>query len=181
MVGLDHQQVTAADVPPHRLRHVPQVGDQPHLNALGAEAKRDRVDGVVGDREAVDFDVPYGEAPPGFKVLELWFHAVPIESVIGQRGDVDRRLQPLGKLRQAGNVVGMLVGNQDGVDPLRILADRFQALAGLAKAEADVHQQAHLFGGDQSRVAAAAAAQLANSKTRNTLLPAAGKRNRGSL
>ena len=55
----------------------------------------------------------------------------------------------------------MLVGDQDGVDAVQGFADRGQALAQLQHAEAGVHQDARIFGGQQGGIAGTAAGQHA--------------------
>jgi hypothetical protein len=53
--------------------------------------------------------------------------------------------------RQAGDVIGMLVGDEDGVEVFQVLADGREALAELLHAQAGVHQDARLVGGQQAR------------------------------
>ena len=48
----------------------------------------------------------------------------------------------LRETREPGNVIGMLVGDQDGVDAVRLLADRGQPLVSSLEAEAGIHQDA---------------------------------------
>jgi hypothetical protein len=46
----------------------------------------------------------------------------------------------------------MFVCDEDGVDAIRLLADKCQPLAKLAKTEARIHKYAGFFGGDERGV-----------------------------
>jgi hypothetical protein len=65
--------------------------------------------------------------------------------------------------RQAGDMVGMLVGDQDGAEVREILADGRQALSQLAQAQAGIDQDARIFRRQQGGVARTAASQHAES------------------
>jgi hypothetical protein len=58
-------------------------------------------------------------------------------------------------------MVGMFVGDEDGVDAREVFANGRQALAKLPHAEARVHQDARVFGGQQCGVSGTAACQNA--------------------
>ena len=70
--------------------------------------------------------------------------------------DVDRNIAPLVLLlkarynpRQSGDVVGVLMGDEDGIEARRIFADRFQALTGILHAEPAIDKQPRTFGCDE--------------------------------
>ena len=57
-------------------------------------------------------------------------------------GDVDRDLQPARQHAQAGHMVGVFVGDQDGIQLARILAAEHHATHQFAAGKAGVDQQA---------------------------------------
>src|SRR5258708_7520831 len=70
----------------------------------------------------------------------------------------------LGQRDQAGDVVAMLVADEDGVDAIGDFADRGQTPKGISPAESSVYQKARALGSYQGAVAAAAAAEDANAQ-----------------
>jgi hypothetical protein len=71
-------------------------------------------------------------------------------------------LAALGQRDQAGNVIGMFVGNEDGIERRDIFADGSQALGDFAAAEAGIDQNAGAVRRDKNRVARTAAGEDAN-------------------
>jgi hypothetical protein len=63
--------------------------------------------------------------------------------------------------RQAGHVIGMLMGDEDGVDRGEILADGCQPPAKFLHAQPGVHQDTRVFSGQQGGVPGTAACQHA--------------------
>ena len=95
----------------------------------------------------------------------------PIDRRRGQSRHVDGGAHGLvaRQDRQAGDVIGMLVRNQDGVDIVERFADRRQALAQFPHAQARVDQDARIFGGQERGVSGTAAGQHAELDDNGTL------------
>jgi len=72
---------------------------------------------------------------------------------VGAFCEVDRDAQFAGGDGQAGDVVRMLVGDDDGVEGFRVFSDQLHAAEELAAAEAGVDQDAGAAAGDNGRVA----------------------------
>jgi hypothetical protein len=66
-----------------------------------------------------------------------------------------------GEAREAGDVVGMLVRDQNGVDAGGLFADGREAFRQLLEAEAGVYQHARFFRGNQRTVAGTTAREHA--------------------
>jgi hypothetical protein len=133
--------------------HVAKVGGDGDLDALGAQGEADGVDGVVGDGKAIDVDVAYAEAGAGLEELEFGLELAPGDGGGGEAAAVDRDAEFFRDGGEAGDVVGMLVGDQDGGEGFGIDVDGGQALEGFLTAETSVDEDAGPPGGDQSRVA----------------------------
>jgi hypothetical protein len=118
------------------------------------------------DGEGLDFDVADGETLSGAEKLEGWGVLVlPQDGPAGQRSYVHRDgagaflVESRGQSGQTADVIGVLVGDQDGVEVRRGFPDGLEPLGQLTAAETSVYQDAGAPGSDQRGVAPAAAAQ----------------------
>src|SRR4051794_10611732 len=163
VVGLDHQQVAVAQVKLHRFRNVSEVVREPDLHALRPEAKPDRIHGVVRNAEALHLDVADPEARARLEGLQNRHRRLPVDCRRGELRHVERLglLEPPRQDGDAGDVVRMFVGDQDGVDLFEVLADGRHALPELLHTEPRVDQDARILGGQQRRIARTAACQHA--------------------
>src|SRR5579859_588997 len=89
VIGFEQQHVRAAQVELDRVRDIAEVGDDADLDALRLKAKAHRVDGIVRDGEAVDFDVADGQARARLKALQARGTAFPIDEGRRQASDVN--------------------------------------------------------------------------------------------
>lgn len=107
------------------------------------------------DRHWRDLHVAYLEALTQTDLLEAqrWFTHTPVSA----RRHEDRQPVLSGKPFDSGDMVGMLVGYQNGVELPRADPQRGQALLSGTQAEAAVDQQPGLSGLDQCRIPATAA------------------------
>ncbi len=103
--------------------NVAEVGDQAGLEALASEAESHGVGGVVGDGEGIDFEVADDDAGAGLEGLDPGVAAVPVDAGGGEFRQENGNAQGLGDDRETGDVVGVLVGDEDGVDAIEVLAD----------------------------------------------------------
>ena len=99
------------------------------------EAKPDRIHGIVRNGEALDRDVADHPARTRLELLyrrsELWATGlfIPIDHGRCQRGDENRQAAFSSSLAsepaasKAGDVVGMFVRDQNGVEIFRLFAD----------------------------------------------------------
>ncbi len=113
--------------------------------------------------EALHVDIPDPQPRTGLKRLEPWLRFSPIDGRRGQPRHVDCGFDFLvaRQHRQAGHVIGMLVGDEDRVELFQGLADRSEAFRQLPHAETGIHQNARLVGNQQRRIARTAARQYA--------------------
>src|SRR5437773_9428433 len=70
VVGLEHQDLRAAQVELDGVWKIAQVGDEADFDALRAEAEANGIDGVMRNGEAADLDVAHREAAAGLKRLD---------------------------------------------------------------------------------------------------------------
>ncbi len=140
----------------HAGRHVAEVGGKADLDAFGAKGEAHRIGGVVRNGEGHDFDIAYAKAAPGgemFRFRQLGNRAFFVAhraapGMMRRRGQKDRHVQLCRQTLQAGNVVGVLVGNQDRGNFLGALiilitiSERPQPLESFAAGKTGIHQNA---------------------------------------
>ena len=157
------------------------------FRAIGAEGVADRIGGVVRDREGIDFDVADFEALARaniFHAIDLGFAAgfaarlavgpaLPgggLFGILGRKhfhdfavrrlGEVRGAIPFAGHLREAGGMVGMLVGDQDRVHALGTrAAQRLEAAQHFLFAKPGVDEEGGAAGFEQRRVARAAGSE----------------------
>src|SRR5580698_1477363 len=150
--------------------HITEVGSEADLDALGAEGEADGIGSVVGDGERRDFDVADAKAAAGEEMLGLGeigsFAGVfvfgfvfvylfvsansagkpitdgAIPGVVRAFGEVDGNVEFGGQALESGNMVGMLVRDEDGGNIFGAFAEAAQTLEGLAAGEAGIDQNA---------------------------------------
>ena len=173
MVGLDDQHVGLADAFADVGRGMPEVGEPGEAAPGGEEVilvarvkhEPHRVGGVVRHAEALDGQVAERETRARLEHLPRR----PVHSEAGLQcvhgGGVGEYLD-VRELLQADDrcgVVAVLVGQEDGVDPVERFTDPGEEFAELAGGKAGIDQYARAFGLEQGRVARAAAAENAKA------------------
>ncbi len=161
MIGFEQQEIRTLQVELDGIRNVAEIGDHAELDALGAEAEADGVDGIVRDSEAVDFDVADREARAGLKTLEARCGVFPIDQRRGLMCHVDRGRSFFCEAHEAGDVIAMLVGDEDGVEAAGLFADGRKAPGEFLETEAGVDQDTGAVRGQQRTIAGTAAREHA--------------------
>jgi hypothetical protein len=178
VIGFEHEDVGQTDAFEDEFGDVAEVGDETNVAGAGVEHEADRVLGIVRDGKGLDADVADFEGGAAFEEAPVNFG---FESVGGFEGEVgflapfvferpdgavlraaiaiDGDVAFVGEAEQAGDVVGMFVGEQDGGKTLGRAADAFEALADLARGEAGVHEDAGFAGFDVGTIAGRTAAE----------------------
>lgn len=109
---------------------VAEISRHGQFDTRCAQGEADGIDGVVGDRERLDREVADLESGAGLEFLDGWrWSAGPIDGLGGQMGEEDglAALELAGQDRQPRDVVGVFVGDKDGVEVIGVLADGRQA------------------------------------------------------
>ena len=133
--------------------HVAEVGGDGHFEALGAEGEAHGVGCIVGDGEAIDADVADDEAGAGLEEFEDGLEFSPGDGRGGEAAAVDGDAEFLGDGGEAGDVVGMLVGDEDGGERFGVDVDGGEAFEGFLAGEAGVDEDAGAVCGDEGGVA----------------------------
>lgn len=155
MIGFEDEAIGLAEVNPDMIGKVAEVGADGDFRAVGAEREANGVGGVVGDGEGVDVNVADGETLAGLDGLnaaEAFAESVGEDALEGVHcglGDVERGFPEAEDLREAVAVVGMLVGDEDGVEAVEITPDGGEAGEGFALSEASINEDASSFGFEQ--------------------------------
>src|SRR5208282_5044232 len=105
----------------HARRHVAEVGGETNLDAFRAEGEANRIDGIMRNGKRHDLDVADAKAATGREMFRLRqlrnrafcvaYGAVP--GMMRRRSQKDRDVQLGRQPLQPGNMVGVLVRNQD--------------------------------------------------------------------
>jgi hypothetical protein len=159
VIRFEQKEVGAAQVVLDGFGDVAEVGGDADAYALGIETEADGVDGIVRDAEALHLDIADLETGAGLERLEDGDGFVPVNGRTGEAREVERRrfLETAREDGKAGDVVGMLVGDEDGVERMEVLTDRGKAFAELAHTEPGVDENARFVGSEEGSVPGAAA------------------------
>ena len=161
VIGLEQEEVGAAEMIANGFGEVAEVGGDADAEAFGAEAEADGVGGVVGDGEGGDGDVADGEGLAGLEGFELRGEVAPGDAGRGEAGQVDGDAEEASESDEAADVVGVFVGDEDGVERGGVFADGGEAVEDFAAAKAGVDEQAGAAGGEEGRVAGTGAGKYA--------------------
>ena len=155
VVGFENEAIGLAEMDSDVVWKVAEIGADGDFGAVGAEGEADGVGSVVRDGECVDVNIADGEALAGldgFDAAEALAKGVgedALEGVHRRLGDVEGRFPEAEDLREAVAVVGVLVGNEDGIETVNIAPDGGEAGEGFAFSKAGVNEDAGGFGFEQ--------------------------------
>lgn len=170
VIGFEDEAIGVAEMDANVIGHEAEVGADGDLVAVGAESEADGVDGIVGNAEGVDVNVADGEGLAtfdGFNAMEALaesFGEDAAEGAHGGFGDIERSFPEAENLREAGAVVGVLVGDEDGVEVVELFFDSGEAGEGFALAEARVNEDTGAIGFEQGEVARTAGSEDGDAK-----------------
>jgi len=159
VIRFEDEAIGLAKMDFDELGHVAEVGADGDLGAVGAESEAEGIGGVVRDGEGVDVNIADGETLAGLdgldsaKALAEGFGEDAAELLHGGLADIERGFPDAENLREAVAVIGVLVGDQDGVEAVEVAFDGGEASQGFALAEAGVNENAGGFGFEQGDVA----------------------------
>jgi len=111
----------------------------------------------VGDGKALDVDIADGKRGACLEGFELGGEAVPIDGLGGEVRDVNGDVQLAGDANEPGDVIGMLMRDEDGLERFRVFFDIGEAAEGLAAAEPGINEDTGLAGRDEGGIAGTAA------------------------
>jgi len=152
VIGFKDHAIGVAEVNFNEFRHVAEVGTDGYLDAVGAEGEGDGISGVMRDGKSVNVDVTDRKTLTSMNGLDTTkafakgLRQRALERAHGWFGDVERRLPDAENLRKTVAVIGVFVGDEDGVEGLNVTAYCSQARKGFAFAEASVDEDASIFG-----------------------------------
>ncbi len=155
VIGFEDEAIGLAEMDSHVVWKVAEISADGDFGAVGAEGEAYGVGGVVRDGEGMDVDVADGEALAsldGFDTAEALAEGVGEDALQGFHrwlGDIEGRLPEAEDLRKAVAVVGVLVGDEDGVETVDIAPNSSQAGEGFAFSKAGVNEDAGGFGFEQ--------------------------------
>jgi len=155
VIGFEDEAIGLAEVDSDVIGEVAEIGADCDFSAVGAEGEADRVGCVVRDGEGVDVDIADGEALAGldgFDAAEALAKGIgedAVECIHGRFSDVERRFPEAEDLGQAVAVVGVFVGDKNGVKAVDVALNGGEAGESFAFSEAGVNEDAGAFGFEQ--------------------------------
>lgn len=160
VIGFQHEHIRLTDALGDDARDVAEVGGKADVARSGAQEEAHRVLRIVRQRERLDREVADFKARAGGEQPEFGAHAGDtFDFVLGGAIAVNGQVQFVRESFQAGDVITVLMGDENGREIFRRAADAGQALADLSHAESRVHQHARLAGFNITAVAGGAAAE----------------------
>ncbi len=166
VIGFEDEAIGAAKMVFHQLGQIAEVGHDgeflPITAMIRAERKADRVGGVMRNGKRRDFNVADAKAVAGMEMFDVRealvrrFGDRQHRGALGGRSEENRRPPQSQDLRETANVVGVLVRDDDAVEVVNRMAERFEAAKRFALAEAGVHEEAGILRFEQSDIARAA-------------------------
>lgn len=158
VVGFEEEEVGAAEMVLDAFREVAEVSGDSDLDAVGGEGIADGVGGVVREGEGLDVEVAEVE---GCARLESFQRRRGGAAEVEQRRRLVREKNRDAGAElavddgQAGDVVGVFVGDEDSVETGGVFIDGGEACEGLLAVDPGVNEDAGLFRGEKDRIAGA--------------------------
>lgn len=165
VIGFEDHTIGVAEVLDDERGKIAEVGDDGGLVAVGAEGKAERVHGIVRNGKRGDFDITDGEAlarADMFDAVETFdgdFGDNAESFFVCGRGQEDGGAPATEDLAEAADMVGVLVGDEDGVQRIGCELEGREAAERFAFAEAGIHEDACAFGFEQGAIARTAGCQ----------------------
>src|SRR2546423_12546907 len=136
VIGFDDKDVASAEMVAHAAWHIAQVGGEAYLDSLCPKREPDRISGVVRNSKGLDFNITNLEASAGGKTfalrqcgnLALFVAHGPAPFAVSGFSQKNWHVQFGSEPMQSGNMVGMLVRNQDGGQVFGTLTQHTQTL-----------------------------------------------------
>lgn len=159
VVGFEDEAIGFAEMNFDEFGHIAEVGADGDLGTIGAKGETDGIDGVMRNGEGMNVDIANRKALTrlnGFdaaQALAKSFRENAFENAHCGLGDIKRSLPETEDLRETIAVIGVLVGDQDGVEMSETAFDGSKTREGLAFAEASVHEDAGTFRFEQGEIA----------------------------
>jgi hypothetical protein len=155
VIGFEDEAVGLAEMDSHVIRKVAEIGADGDFGAVGAEGEADGVGGVVRDGKRVHVDVADRETLAGLdglhtaEALAEGVRQNALKGFQGGLGDVERGFPEAKDLRETVAVVGVFVGDEDGVEAVDIAPGGGEAGKGFAFSKAGVNEDACAWGFEQ--------------------------------
>src|ERR1035438_3090469 len=144
------------------IRQVAKICNYTDLDSVRAKAESHRIDGIVWDGKTVHLDVADGERGSCLKAIELGRVFAPGKRGSCQTRDVNGRVELPSQRNQAAHMIGVLMGDQDGIHAVALLINSGKTREKIALTQAGVHQDTGTLGSDEGRVSRTAAGEHTN-------------------
>ena len=169
MIRFQNQAIGRSQVELHKFRHVAEVGADGNLGAVGAKSKSDRVGRVVRNGKSVNVDIADRKTLArlnGFdpaQALAKSLGKVVLKLGHGGFGHIQRGFPDAKNLRKAVAMVGVFVGDQDGVKAADFAPGSGQSRERFAFTKPGVNKDAGAFGFEQCEIARTAGRKYRNA------------------
>ena len=161
VIRFENQAIGFAQVMLHKFGKIAEIRDDGDFHAVGAKRVADGIRGVMRNRERRNFNVADREDVARadlFHARQFFCGALrksPANFAKRRFRQKRGRMPFVADLRKAAGMVGVLVRNQDAVEPFRLDVGRFHPAKEFFAVDAGVHQEAGALGFEQRGVARA--------------------------
>lgn len=156
VVGLQESGVTFRQVACQLMANRPDIGKYPYGNIIACYHKTQRFGSIVPFREGSDSQLSHANVFMRRKWLFQRRVDLQPAVAVGQIGDKDRNSMFFGEHLYAPGMVGMFVGDEDGLDGGDFKTQAGHAPFGFAAGDAGIHQHRLVLCADEIAVAVAA-------------------------
>lgn len=170
VIRFENEAIGVAQMEFDEFRQIAEVSNDSDFAAVGAKRIAHGIRSIVRNGKGRNFDVADGEFFAGADVLDaIQF----FRGAFGQEAEHlgESSLRKIGscpevaqKLGQSAGMIGVLVGNENGVNAIGIFVESGETAKRFFAAESGVNQEASALGFKQRGVAGAAGSENGNSK-----------------
>ena len=143
MIGFYNECAGSADPFPGNMGAFPKISQKSQRFSAVVEDETDRIHGIVGNRKRMDADVVDGKVRPRLELTDVRVDGELglAQNLGGEPGAIHRDRRRFAEDTHSGDMVMMLVGQEDGVEHGRIHSQGGQAQGNLAGAQSGIDEQ----------------------------------------
>lgn len=160
MIGFEQEDFAFAHAIGNEAGAVAEISEPANVCGGGVNHKANRLNGVVRHGESFDGEIAHFKGLPGFKNPKLKIAFVNVPDFIGGMSvAINRNAELGGQHAQAGDVVGMFMGDENAIEPFGGAIEREQCIANAFGTEAAIDEHARAGRFQVRSITAAAAAK----------------------
>lgn len=159
VIGFEDKAISVAQMEFDEFGKIAEIRDDGDFGSVGAKRVADGIGGIVGNGKRRNFNIADGEFFAGadvFSAVELFgggFRKVAQDFSVSSFGQIGRGAKMARELRKPAGVIGVLVGDENGVDALGIFVESGETAKSFFAAKSGVDEEAGALGFEQRGIA----------------------------